>query len=149
MGAETTLVPGRFITTMAQLLGTIVVFFSRFENMRTALRNADLYFADQASLDAAVQTMNVSILVAITFSMVFLIVELVGLIGGFSIFNHGLNLLYIVMHTLGSIFVGMFILEEWHYVRFWYLFAFFCLPTAILEIVVIGSYACCKKPLRV
>ena len=65
------------------------------------------------------------------------------MIVGISVTVDSLNFLQTVMHFLGSLFTGWFLLDSWQYARFLYLWIFFGLFPILLEVGVIGI--ACKK----
>ena len=56
------------------------------------------------------------------------------MLGGFSIFRSGVSMFYILMHFVGCVMLSFFITESWHYVTYWYIFAFCSAAPALLEL---------------
>ena len=71
---------------------------------------------------------------ALYISLGFLGLEMFGMLGGFSIFRSGVSLFYILMHFVGCVMLSFFITESWHYVTYWYIFAFCSAAPALLEL---------------
>ena len=59
-------------------------------------------------------------------------------------FRHGLSFFSILAHFGGAVAASFFIVESWHYLAFWYIFAFCSALTALLELGVIASILICK-----
>ena len=71
---------------------------------------------------------------ALYISLGFLGLEMFGMLGGFSIFRSGVSMFYILMHFVGCVMLSFFITESWHYVTYWYIFAFCSAAPALLEL---------------
>ena len=72
------------------------------------------------------------------------IVDLVGLMSGFSMFKNSLSLLHICLHFFGSISVCWFILYSWHYKTFWYSFIGTNIIPSVAELLNALALFCCK-----
>eukprot|EP00736_Rhodelphis_marinus_P009078 Rmarinus@m.5603 len=127
MGVETSLIPGRFILMMGHFLAVSMAFMSMDDNIRAGVdsnvtEGDDDWTSAESSITAALS------LTCITFS-----VQFVGLFGGFTMFSNEVNLMHIVLHFFGAIFVSIYVTEEWGYSEYWYMFLFLSLPSLIVE----------------
>mmetsp|Transcript_16105 Transcript_16105/g.39206 ORF Transcript_16105/g.39206 Transcript_16105/m.39206 type:complete len:141 (+) Transcript_16105:32-454(+) len=133
MKTHDAIIPTRFMSTMSFLVATIMVLSTMPENIVASLpKNYSPAMWDANSS---------SLLFAIIVTLVCIGVSLAGFLGGFSMFIPTINVLVVISHTLGCIYVCVFIMEAWHYLCFWYIWAFFAAPVAFLELcIILGTF---------
>ncbi|KAI8618623.1 transmembrane protein [Chytriomyces sp. MP71] len=125
-----TLFPVRFLATVGHFMATIMVFYTKDGNLIRAmpLRDISQYDAFNASFVAALA------LTWICFSL-----EFAGMFLGLTLFNSGMNLIYILAHISATISLSFFITEAWNYYIYWYIFAFCNAIPEIMELIIILS----------
>jgi hypothetical protein len=85
-----------------------------------------------------------SIETALGLTVVMIGIDLLGLVSGMTLFFGFVNLVHIVLHSIGTILTSFFIIETWHYMAIWWIWGVFsCIPT-IIEILAILSVTCLK-----
>eukprot|EP01083_Nonionella_stella_P016588 46339_1 len=135
MGLEAKVVPTRFLSSIAHFIVVVLVFSTKADNLNSGLavdRTQSVYDTASSELTAA-----------LWLSVVCFIIEFFGLLGGYSLFKTAHNTFYIACHCAGAVLVSLFVLDEWNYKSFWYLWGFFSLPPALIEMVsIIRMYVC-------
>jgi len=94
-----------------------------------------------AELEAA----DASVVAAWVVQLVSTAISLFGLMGGFSMFMHGLGLLQIVCQLCSGVLISLFVMGSWHIAALWYIVVVFGLLPALLEAAVIGSAVVCRS----
>ena len=112
MGSRGSLVPVRFMVTVIHFIASVMVSYTQEENIIRAVGLS----ADANTKAAAMGTMGV--LLGISYTC--FVIDLVGLMLGFTMFSNSLNLLHICLHFFGALAVSWFILYSWHYEVLWY-----------------------------
>jgi hypothetical protein len=74
--------------------------------------------------------------------------SLIGLVGGFSMFMHGIGLLQILCQLCAGILTALFVLGSWHIAAYWYIIVVFGLLPALLELAVIATALLCRSAAR-
>jgi hypothetical protein len=92
--------------------------------------------------DSSFRTYNTSFSFALAVTIISLGVNLLGFMSGFSMFMPFICVINIVSHTIGCIYTCVFIMESWHFMTFWYIWAFFAAPVAVLELFIIFGTLC-------
>lgn len=69
-------------------------------------------------------------------------VNLAGFLFGFSMFIPAMNVLVCLSHTVGCVYTCVAIMQAWHFLNLWYIFAFFAAPVAMVELCVITGTFC-------
>mmetsp|Transcript_27851 Transcript_27851/g.54430 ORF Transcript_27851/g.54430 Transcript_27851/m.54430 type:complete len:141 (-) Transcript_27851:132-554(-) len=134
MKSHDSIIPTRFMCTMSFLVATIMILSTMTENVVASLPKT----YSPAQFDAN----NTSCLLAIIVTLVCIGVNLAGFLGGFSMFIPAVNVLVVVSHTVGCIYTCVAIMEAWHFLNLWYIFAFFAGPVALLELCIITGTFC-------
>jgi hypothetical protein len=129
MGIQNALLMTRFFTTMGHLVATLILF-------QTIQSNIEIGFGDMASTTDK-QIAYQSSMGALAFSLLCFIIDMHGAVSGISIFNSGINLMQILFHFIGSIFLSWLITDNWNYLALWPIVVSCSLPTAIAEIFVL------------
>lgn len=137
MGVHSFLVPCRFLTMLGHFLAALLVFFSYRDNIVVSLR------FDYT--DAEYNGANSSMLAAIVLTFICLALQAVGFFGGFTMFDVSLALLHCCCHVSASILLSFIVIQKWHYVTTWYVFGFFSVAPALLELSAILSVVLLKK----
>ena len=126
------LIPTRFLVTLAHLLAVVMLFSSKDQNIKVALPVK----YDQTNFD----DLDLELTVGLWVALACLVIELLGLFGGYTIFRTGMTLFHIVCHFVGCVMLTFFITESWHYSTFWYIFVLFSAPPVLAELsVIVGS----------
>ena len=139
MGSETVLVPVRFLVTFTHLLACVMVSYTSDENVMRGLGLDHWFGTHSSSVEAKAE---IDWLAASATALC--IVDLVGLMSGFSMFKNSLSLLHICLHFFGSISVCWFILYSWHYKTFWYSFIGTNIIPSVAELLNALALFCCK-----
>uniref|UniRef100_A0A7S2UVK1 Transmembrane protein 107 n=1 Tax=Fibrocapsa japonica TaxID=94617 RepID=A0A7S2UVK1_9STRA len=129
MGLERRLIPARFLITLGHLIPTVMVMYVMEEQVYAGL-SAD---ATDKEIAAATAELEGAVLLAI----ICFLVDLLGLVAGFTIFSTRVNVFQIIAHFVGGIQVSTFIHEVWDYRVLWYIVVFCNVTTALVEIFVI------------
>lgn len=123
-----TLIPTRFLTTLAHLLAVLMIFSSKANNIRVALpvtHNADEF-----------NELDSELTIGLWLAVACLAIEMIGLFGGYTIFRTGVTLQYILAHFVGCVALTFYMTESWHYSTFWYIFVICSVPPALMELSV-------------
>ncbi|XP_005101172.1 transmembrane protein 107 [Aplysia californica] len=133
----TGLVPARFLTLIAHLVLTIVILWTREENIKMCL--PDDY--TQAEYDDK----DTQMLVAYSVTLALFLVELVGFMGGITMFMPFQGLLSTVAHSAAAIALSYFLFDQWPCQWYWYIFGFCSAFPAVTEIVYMIGILCFRK----
>lgn len=136
MGVESVLVPTRFLATMGHLTAVLMLFWTKEKNIE---RTLPLDYTESEFDDK-----NSDFLAVLWLSVICFTVELLSLFAGITLFHNSKNAFHIFAHFMGGILMCWFIIESWHYAAFVYVFVFFSLLPALLEVSAIMSVFCCK-----
>lgn len=82
----------------------------------------DANVASGLGIDAgtsAVTAANNSLLSALGFGVICIAINLVGLMGGFTLFYDSLNLLHTILHFFGGVLTAWYIVDVWGYLSYW------------------------------
>jgi len=134
MKTHDSIIPTRFMCTMCFVVSTVMITSTMSENVVMSLPKN--YTA--AQFDAN----NTSCVIAIIVTLVCQGVNLIGFLFGFSMFIPAMNVLVVLSHTIGCIYTCAAIMQAWHFLNLWYIFAFFAAPVALLELFLITSTFC-------
>ena len=85
-----------------------------------------------------------SLMAAVWMSIFLMIIEFIGLFGGFTLFHHTNNIFYISIHSVGIIFTALFVALLWPYWIFWFIFLICSLISGITEMVSILKIVICQ-----
>jgi hypothetical protein len=133
---DSQLIPTRFLLTMAHFIAVLMVFYTKQNNIANSLAS------DYTQGDYNQATS--SVLAAVWLSILCLALEFLGMLSGVSLFMRSLSGFAILSHFTGGILICWYIVEAWHFVTIWYLWAFFCVPTAALEAIAFIRIFCCR-----
>ncbi|XP_031570965.1 transmembrane protein 107-like [Actinia tenebrosa] len=124
-------VAARFLSLVAHFVITITIFWAKDTNVLACL---PLQYT-QTEYDSK----NTELIVGLSLTIAFLVLEFGGFIGGVSMFNSTATMLSIVAHACAAISLSMFVIDSWDCDKFWYVFGFCSALPAFIEIcVVIG-----------
>jgi hypothetical protein len=77
-------------------------------------------------------------------ALICLTVEFVGLFSGLSLFLVRLSVFSIICHFAATLLICWYIIDTWFYSSFWYIWIFFMLIPACVEIVAFIRAFCCR-----
>eukprot|EP01016_Furgasonia_blochmanni_P049763 TRINITY_DN7593_c0_g1_i4.p2 TRINITY_DN7593_c0_g1~~TRINITY_DN7593_c0_g1_i4.p2 ORF type:complete len:145 (+),score=18.21 TRINITY_DN7593_c0_g1_i4:194-628(+) len=127
--ASNVLVPAKFIILICHLLAAVVIIRTRPDNIFAGLSVNAIYGSDEY------QSADASIMGAVALSILLLMIEIFIQFIGFTIFYDKINILQIILHGLGALLYSWFILEQWHYITLWYLWAIFGFAPFFIEFI--------------
>ncbi|XP_052081866.1 transmembrane protein 107-like isoform X1 [Mytilus californianus] len=133
------LVPARFLTIVAHLVIVIVLFWSKEENIKQCLPSS----YTQSEYDEKDTQMIIGLSVALGLFGI----ELIGFIGGISMFLPMQSMLSIAAHSGAAVALSYFIFRSWPCYRYWYIFSFSSALPAFTEICVMILIGCCRRGL--
>lgn len=136
MGSQGTLVPVRFMITVTHFIACIMASFTQEENIIRAVGLS----ADANTKAAAAATVGLCLGIAYAC----LVIDLVGLMFGLTMFSNSLNLMHICLHFFGGLGVSWFILYSWHYQVLWYFVIGTNLVPTFFELVAWVKVLFCK-----
>mmetsp|Transcript_32458 Transcript_32458/g.30942 ORF Transcript_32458/g.30942 Transcript_32458/m.30942 type:complete len:141 (-) Transcript_32458:8-430(-) len=109
MGIKDYLISARFVVTIGHLAVLLLLFFSIENNVEVSLGDpGEVNSDDKASF------LRLSI-GAIILGIICFIIDFSGIFLGTSLFNQTANFIHILFHFIGSIFLSLFITENWSY----------------------------------
>ena len=133
------LVPARFLTIVAHLVIVIVIFWAKDENIKQCLPST----YTQSEYDAK----DLQMIIGLSVALGLFGIELIGFIGGISMFLPLQSLLSIIAHTGAAISLSYFIIRTWPCYRYWYIFSFCSAFPAFTEICFMVLIGCCRRGL--
>lgn len=123
------LIPARFVLTTGHLVATIMILYTKRENLFAGLpRDPSPSRFDRARGELEL---------ACVLCLVCFVFDFVGIFCGTSIFFVKPNLLQILCHFAGGVLVASMIEQSWQYQYIWLIFAFCNVPTALVEIALL------------
>mmetsp|Transcript_50027 Transcript_50027/g.102021 ORF Transcript_50027/g.102021 Transcript_50027/m.102021 type:complete len:142 (+) Transcript_50027:370-795(+) len=134
MKSHDVLIPTRFLSSMSFLVATLMVFSTSTENILASL--------PMTYTDASFTANETSLFFALALTIICIGITLFGFMGGFSMFLSGPTVLVVVSHTVGCLYSCVFIMQSWHFLTFWYIWAFFAAPVALLEVIIVVGTFC-------
>ena len=87
--------------------------------------------------DAAETNANDQLEIALNISYACFALDLLGMVGGFTLFFSKINLFQIIVHFIGGVYTSWFIAYGWQWESIWYIVGFTNVTTAIVEIMVL------------
>ncbi|XP_041479468.1 transmembrane protein 107-like [Lytechinus variegatus] len=135
--ALTNLIPARFLCLIAHLVITVTLIWSRDANVRACL--------PETYTDTEYNTVDVALIIGLSLSIVFLVIEIIGFMSGVSMFIHPVGLLSTTCHASAAIALSFYLFEEWPCYIFWYIFGFCSAFPALVEIAVLIAVLGLKK----
>jgi len=126
MGLEERLIPLRFFTSLVHFICILLIISNH----------------DDAAASESVEKTN--LLAAVWMSVAFMGIEFVGLFGGFTLFYHSSNILYITLHSVGILFVSLFWSLSWPHWSYWFIFLVCSLPSGTIEALNIIKIVVCQ-----
>ena len=70
--------------------------------------------------------------------------DIIGLFGGFTLFHHCNNIIFVILRSLGILFTLLFLGLQWSYYIYWFIFLISCLIPAIIETITIIKIIICQ-----
>ncbi|XP_025083756.1 transmembrane protein 107-like isoform X2 [Pomacea canaliculata] len=135
----TGLVPARFLTIVAHLIIVIVIFWSRDENVRMCL--PETYTQDDYNQK------DVQMIIGLSVTLGLFVLELIGFMGGLTMFFPFQSLLSTFAHTGAAVALSYFLFDAWPCDWYWYIFGFCSAFPAVTEIITILGILCFRKGL--
>ncbi|KAL8601883.1 hypothetical protein ACOMHN_020618 [Nucella lapillus] len=132
----TGLVPARFLTIVAHLVIVIVIFWSREENILMCLPDSH----SQAQYDGK----DYQMVVALSVTLGMFLIELMGFMGGLTMFATFHSLLSTVTHAGAAVALSYFLFDAWPCDWYWYVFGFCSAFPAFIEVMA-GLHVLCFK----
>ncbi|CAM9455028.1 unnamed protein product [Hapterophycus canaliculatus] len=134
MRIEDKVIPARFLVTLGHLIGVIMIFKTKSDNVYAGLSSDPTV--------AEVATANTDVNAALAVAMVCFGLDFVSIFFGLSIFMMKVNALQTVAHFSGAVLIANFITEEWDYRSLWrvynvHIVGLCNLPTALVEVAVL------------
>mmetsp|Transcript_22141 Transcript_22141/g.39238 ORF Transcript_22141/g.39238 Transcript_22141/m.39238 type:complete len:141 (-) Transcript_22141:298-720(-) len=131
------LIPARFLATMAQLLAASLVYYSKDDNVRASLASnyTDSEFNDK----------NSEITAAVTLTVVFVTLQILSIFSGYTLFIPPLNAMHIFLNASGAVLICWFIMDTWNVTTFWYIFIFFSLINTVIEMFYMMQVLWCNS----
>lgn len=126
MGVHDYLLMTRVFTTFGHLTATLILF-------QTVNNNVNLSIPDGANAQD-VQIAYQTAMGALAFSLLCFLIDVYGAVSGSSTFNTSINLMQILFHFIGGIFLSWLITDNWNYQALWPIVISSNLPTALAEI---------------
>jgi hypothetical protein len=119
------LVPSRFLLTTGHFIAVILAVFSQSSNV-----GAEATSANSASIASSLQA-------AIALSLISIAIQLIGLIGGFTLLHARLNVFHSLLNFFGGVLTAWFIADVWAATSYWPISIFFAIIPGIIELAVI------------
>jgi hypothetical protein len=129
------LIPARFLFTIGHFLVLLMMLNVRATNVKASIPSA----YTQSQYDTA----DASLRAAIALSITCICIDIIALLGSFSMFSPFMNALHCLSHFFSTVLLSIFIQNQQHYIVAWYVFFFLTMPVTILElgrIVIIGIF---------
>ncbi|XP_052820732.1 transmembrane protein 107-like isoform X1 [Mya arenaria] len=131
----TGLVPARFLTIISHLVLVIVIFWSRKPNIESCLPRS----YTQAEYDEK----DLQMIIALSVSLGLFAIELIGFLGGLTMFSSFQALLSMSAHCGASVALAYYIIREWPCDRFWFIFGLCNAFPAFTELLTMAFVLCC------
>ncbi|XP_064611324.1 transmembrane protein 107-like [Liolophura sinensis] len=135
----TGLVPARFLTIIAHLVIVIMIFWSRDENIKMCLPES--YTSEQYRLK------DTQLIVGLSVSLGFFALELIGFLGGITMFMPFQSLLSTCVHCGAAVALSYYLFDAWPCDSYWYIFGFCNAFPAFTEIITMVGVLWLKKGL--
>lgn len=123
------LVPARFLTIIAHLIIVIVIFWSREENVLMCL--------PERYTDSEKDEKDTQMIIALSVTLGLFLFELIGFMGGITMFLPFQSLLSTVAHTGAAVALSYFLFDSWPCDWYWWIFGFCSAFPAFTEILTI------------
>mmetsp|Transcript_41197 Transcript_41197/g.64406 ORF Transcript_41197/g.64406 Transcript_41197/m.64406 type:complete len:152 (+) Transcript_41197:59-514(+) len=123
------LVSLRFWTILVHCIVNIAIFYTKIEILQTGIEKSS-----ETQENRQYEEANTKLMTAWALSTICFFLEFAGLFSGITIFSSCLNLTYISLHSCGAVFTLWQILEAWTTDAYLYIFGFFSLLPAVVEI---------------
>ncbi|BFZ01442.1 hypothetical protein BsWGS_04481 [Bradybaena similaris] len=133
----TGLIPARFLTIIAHLVLVIVILWTRDENIKMSL--PEEYTPSQF------ESKNTEFIVALSITLGLFAVELIGFVGGVTMFMSFQGLLSTMAHSAAAITLSYFLFDQWPCEWYWYIFGFCSAFPAVTEAIYIIGILCFRK----
>ena len=133
---NSTIIPLRFLAITLHLILTIISHLTMQGNLLTSTPLQDplslFYNSAQSSLTAAIIS-----------TYILLLIEIIGFFAS-SMFNCAMSVLSILVHGFADFLLCFYLVGEWHYLSFWYIFST-CVVCVVFEVVCFGGVYVLKR----
>eukprot|EP01117_Protostelium_nocturnum_P001697 TRINITY_DN12090_c0_g1_i1.p1 TRINITY_DN12090_c0_g1~~TRINITY_DN12090_c0_g1_i1.p1 ORF type:complete len:140 (+),score=10.75 TRINITY_DN12090_c0_g1_i1:40-459(+) len=129
MLAHEVLIPSRFLCLIGHFITIVMIFQTRSENVASTLAGG-VTDPDYSSSDK-------SCLAALILSLIGIVIQFAGLVGGFTMFQSFINFININVNFVATVLLCFFITDVWGYTGLWWIFGFLNAPFAFLELMII------------
>ena len=119
------LVPSRFLLTTGHFIAVILAIFSQSSNIGAEAKSSNV-----TSVASSLQA-------AIALSLISISIQLIGLIGGFTLLSARLNVFHCLLNFFGGVLTAWFIADVWAASSYWPISIFFAILPGIVETVTI------------
>ncbi|XP_052820733.1 transmembrane protein 107-like isoform X2 [Mya arenaria] len=127
----TGLVPARFLTIISHLVLVIVIFWSRKPNIESCLPRS----YTQAEYDEK----DLQMIIALSVSLGLFAIELIGFLGGLTMFSSFQALLSTSAHAGAFVALSFYLFEIWPCSWYWYIFGLCSAFPGVTEVFAIIS----------
>ena len=128
------LVPARFLTIVAHLVIVIVIFWAKDENIKQCLPST----YTQSEYDAK----DLQMIIGLSVALGLFGIELIGFIGGISMFLPLQSLLSCAAHASGAVALVYYLFQYWPCDYYWYIFGFCSAFPGFMELMTMLGVAC-------
>ncbi|XP_054157275.1 transmembrane protein 107-like [Oppia nitens] len=131
------LIPMRFIVMMGHLVLIILLLWDRDHSVRSCIHwefEKSEYYAK-----------DVELIIGLSLSLIFIVIEFLGFLSGFSMFNSMHCLCSLLAHALACMCLCYFITDVWDCSLFWWIFSLFSVMPALSELYIIISAVLFKR----
>ncbi|GMH68857.1 hypothetical protein TrRE_jg172 [Triparma retinervis] len=87
--------------------------------------------------DVSETAANNQLEIALNVSYICFAFDLLGMVGGFTLFFSKINLFQIIVHFVGGVYTSWFIAYGWQWQSIWYIVGFTNITTAIVEVMML------------
>lgn len=137
MASVSGLMPARFLCLVAHLVITIMILWSREDNVRACLSREYTMNEFEAK--------DTELIIGLAISLGLFLIEFIGFFAGLSMFSYTQNAFSAILHAGAGIALVFFIFDLQCADDFWYIFAVCSVLPAILEVSTIVGVTCLKR----
>ncbi|XP_052712896.1 transmembrane protein 107-like isoform X2 [Crassostrea angulata] len=122
------IVPARFLTIVAHVIILIILFWAKDDNIKQCLPST----YTQSEYDSK----DTEMIIGLSVGLGLMLIELIGFIGGISMFMPFQSMLSVACHAGAVIALFFFLFEFWPCSYYWYIFGFCSAFPAVTEMMV-------------
>ncbi|XP_069678837.1 transmembrane protein 107-like [Periplaneta americana] len=135
--AASGLIPARFLTLTSHLVISIVILWSRHENVKACLP-FEYTTEDYSKKD-------IEMLTGLTIAITLIAFELLTFLMGITMFMPSTAMVSIAAHSSASVLLAYFLFDEWDCNLYWWVFAFCSMLPAVIDATTAISVLVLKK----